>query len=144
MNITGGAGNDVLTSRTGNPNDGFTDTLNGGLGNDTLTVGGGIDTVDGGVGGDDLLVIDYATDTSAFGMISGGTVFSTALTRRSSFTNIRADHRHVRHWAMTIFHSAAQAATGLLPPRHLTALTRSTAALASTRWIIPRWARLTA
>ena len=30
MNITGGAGNDVLTSRTSNANDGFNDTLNGG------------------------------------------------------------------------------------------------------------------
>ena len=29
------------TSRTSNANDGFNDTLNGGLGDDTLTVGGG-------------------------------------------------------------------------------------------------------
>ena len=68
MTINGGAGNDILTSRTSNANDGFDDTLFGGLGDDTLTVGGGSDSVDGGVGGDDLLVIDYSTDASAFFM----------------------------------------------------------------------------
>ena len=63
MNMTGGAGNDVLTSRTGNTNDGFSDTLNGGGGNDIITVGGGLDVANGGDGADDLLVIDYATET---------------------------------------------------------------------------------
>ena len=64
MNIIGGAGADVLTSRTGAPNDGFNDTLDGGAGNDTLTVGGGNDTVDGG-NDDDLLTVNYATETAA-------------------------------------------------------------------------------
>ena len=87
MNITGGAGNDILTSRTSNANDGFNDTLNGGLGDDTLTVGGGSDTVDGGVGGDDVLVIDYSTDTGAFYM-NGGAQINDFTNTSVSFTNI--------------------------------------------------------
>jgi Ca2+-binding RTX toxin-like protein len=87
MNISGGAGDDILASRTSNANDGFNDTLNGGLGNDTLTVGGGIDIVDGGLGGDDLLVIDYSTDTSAFFMNGPASIFDFVNTS-VSFTNI--------------------------------------------------------
>jgi trimeric autotransporter adhesin len=87
MNITGGAGNDILTSRTSNANDGFADTLNGGLGNDTLTVGGGIDVVDGGVSGDDLLVIDYSTDTSNYSM-NGPAQITDFIDTNVSFTNI--------------------------------------------------------
>ena len=88
MNILGGAGDDILTSRVGNPNDGFTDALNGGLGNDTLTVGGGIDTVDGGAGGDDLLIIDYATDTNGLSTFSGGALFSDGTNTQVAFSNM--------------------------------------------------------
>ncbi|MGL6210956.1 MAG: calcium-binding protein, partial [Paracoccaceae bacterium] len=76
LNVLGGAGNDVFTSCTGTPNDGFSDTLNGGLGNDTLTVGGGSDVVEGGVGGDDVLIIDYATDTGNLSMANANTTIS--------------------------------------------------------------------
>jgi Ca2+-binding RTX toxin-like protein len=68
MNISGGAGNDILTSRTDNANDGLNDTLNGGGGNDILTVGGGSDVVDGGNGTDDVLIIDYTTESSNLSM----------------------------------------------------------------------------
>ncbi len=43
LGITGGNGDDIFSTRTDNANDGLADTLNGGGGNDTLTVGGGFD-----------------------------------------------------------------------------------------------------
>ena len=73
--------------RTGEPNDGFDDTLDGGLGNDTLTVGGGNDTVDGGVGGDDLLVINYSADCIAF-LMNGPAIITDFTNTSVSFSNI--------------------------------------------------------
>ncbi|MGQ0565217.1 MAG: beta strand repeat-containing protein [Gemmobacter sp.] len=85
LNFTGGSGNDVITTRTDNANDGLNDVLNGGLGNDTLTVGGGIDTVNGG-DGDDLLIVDYATETSA--VQTSGNNFSDFSNTTVNFTNV--------------------------------------------------------
>ena len=93
VNLTGGAGDDIFTSRTGNPNDGLADTLNGGLGLDTLTVGGGGDTVDGGGGGDDLLIVDYATDTGNFSMAGGNTIITDFSNTSVTFANI--EHFHI-------------------------------------------------
>ena len=91
LSFTGGAGNDVITSRTNDANDGLSDTLNGGFGNDTLTVGGGVDTVNGG-NGDDLLIVDYSTDTDA--SLTFGTNFSDSSNTAVSFANIeRFDFR---------------------------------------------------
>jgi len=65
LSITTGAGNDRMISKTGIA---LNDVLSGGLGNDTLGVGGGQDNVDGGVGGDDLLIVDYSTGSGNFAM----------------------------------------------------------------------------
>jgi serralysin len=86
MNITGGAGADILTSRTDNANDGFADTLNGGGGDDTLTVGGGSDTVDGGAGTNDLLIIDYSTETA--GLSTSGTIITDFSNTSVTYSNI--------------------------------------------------------
>jgi hypothetical protein len=63
--VTGGSGNDSIGSRTSNANDGISDVINGGGGNDTIVVGGGLDTADGG-SGDDLLIADWSTDNNSF------------------------------------------------------------------------------
>jgi Ca2+-binding RTX toxin-like protein len=86
LNITGGGGNDFLFSRIGSPNDGLNDTMNGGNGNDTLGVGGGVDVVDGGIG-DDVLFIDWSTDANSFSN-SGATVISDFANTQVSFSNI--------------------------------------------------------
>ena len=85
LNFTGGSGNDVITTRTDNANDNRSDTLNGGFGDDTLTVGGGIDTVIGG-DGDDLLIVDYSTETS--GMATSSNNFSDFSNTAVNFTDI--------------------------------------------------------
>jgi Ca2+-binding RTX toxin-like protein len=85
LGFTGGSGNDVIVTRTGNPNDGLNDTLNGGGGGDTLTVGGGIDVVDGG-GGNDLLIVDYSSDTGSFQV--SGAIFTDFANTQVSFSGI--------------------------------------------------------
>jgi Ca2+-binding RTX toxin-like protein len=74
FNITGTAGGDSIFGGVNN------DTLNGGGGDDILDSGAGVDTVDGGTG-TDLLVIDYATGTSAINFTgsSSGTIGSTGV-----------------------------------------------------------------
>ncbi len=59
LSLIGGSGNDFFASRHDNPLDGYSDTLDGGAGNDTLVVGGGFDSVFGG-DGEDTLILDYA------------------------------------------------------------------------------------
>lgn len=62
ISIAFGLGDDVVVTRTGNVYDGFGDNVNGGDGNDTMTVGGGSDTVTGGLGDQDRLVVDWSND----------------------------------------------------------------------------------
>ena len=87
LRLTGGGGNDTFTSRVGNANDGLNDTLNGGFGNDTLTVGGGADVVDGG-NGNDLLIVDYSTDTFALQMAGANDRFTDFSNTSVVFSNI--------------------------------------------------------
>ncbi len=86
LNLIGGSGNDVFTTKTGNPNDGLNDTLSGGAGNDKLTVGGGVDNVDGGAD-IDTLIIDYSTELSAHNM-NGASQITDFVNTTVNFTNI--------------------------------------------------------
>jgi trimeric autotransporter adhesin len=72
LRVTGGSGNEKIVTLSG---DAYllADMLNGGLGNDTLGVGGGYDTVDGGDGTDTLLVNFAEADAAIFG--NGSTYF---------------------------------------------------------------------
>ncbi|HEX8233796.1 MAG TPA: calcium-binding protein [Caulobacteraceae bacterium] len=85
VNITGSTAGDTLITRTGAPNDGFSDVVRGLDGDDRIVVGGGLDTVDGGAD-TDTLVIDYATDTGSFGM--SGSIISDFSSTSVSFTDI--------------------------------------------------------
>ena len=59
-NVTGGAGNDILTG------DGAANILDGGAGNDTLNGAAGTDTLTGGLG-DDIIDGGLGNDTAVFG-----------------------------------------------------------------------------
>ena len=56
--VTAGSGADTIVSSVG----AYNETINGGAGDDTITVFGGSDTVNGGLG-IDTLVIDYSAET---------------------------------------------------------------------------------
>ncbi len=56
INLTTGAGNDVLVTRMAQ----LADTVSAGLGNDIIQVMGGADSVDGGAGSD-ILVVDWSS-----------------------------------------------------------------------------------
>ena len=87
LGFTGGSGNDVITTRTDNANDGFNDTLNGGGGSDVLKVGGGSDVANGG-NGSDLLIIDYSSDTNSFVMAGGNAQITDFSNTNVTFSSI--------------------------------------------------------
>ncbi|GAA0640684.1 beta strand repeat-containing protein [Brevundimonas lenta] len=92
--LTAGSGNDVIVTRTGNTEDGIDDTVNGGAGDDIITVGGGADTIDGG-DGVDTLVIDWSGETA--GIQSFGGVF-----RDGAAGNLtRVNYSNIEHFDIT-------------------------------------------
>ncbi len=93
LNLTGGVGDDVFISTTGNSNNGFNDSLFGGAGNDKLTVGGGSDFVDGG-DGIDTLTVNYSTDLSSFVMNGSGVI--------TDFTNTQVQFTNIEKFNVTL------------------------------------------
>ncbi|KQW78798.1 beta strand repeat-containing protein [Brevundimonas sp. Root1279] len=90
--LTLGSGDDIVTTRVGNANDGIGDNVWGGGGNDVITVGGGQDTVDGG-DGEDILVVDWSTET--VGIQSFGGLFRDGPSGNTTVTYANFEHLHV-------------------------------------------------
>lgn len=103
LNLTGGAGNDVFISKIGNPNDGLSDTLSGGVGNDRLTVGGGLDVVDGGAD-NDTLVINWAGDLSSFA--------SNGANQITDFVNTNVSYSNIERFDVTLGEGNDNVTTG--------------------------------
>ncbi|MFW2831331.1 M10 family metallopeptidase C-terminal domain-containing protein [Sphingomonas sp. ID0503] len=73
-----GSGNDRITTLGGKVGLGIGDWIDGGAGNDTISVGGGLDTIFGGAG-DDLAVVDLSLEAGDFTTSHSGGVISNNL-----------------------------------------------------------------
>jgi len=84
FSITGGAGNDAITSGNGG------DTIDGGAGNDTVTLGTGADSVLGGAGNDTIVA---GGNLTAADTIDGGdgtdTLSVSTITSSGAFANVK-------------------------------------------------------
>ncbi|HYC97928.1 calcium-binding protein, partial [Brevundimonas sp.] len=92
LHFQAGAGDDVITTRTGNTEDGLADYIWGGEGNDIITVGGGADEVDGGEG-EDILVVDWSGET--VGIQSFGGLFRDGPSGNTTVGYANFEHLHV-------------------------------------------------
>ena len=80
LNITGGAGNDIITGGSGN------DAIIGGIGNDSITAGLGNDTLTGGTGNDTFTFAAVSGLTNGDTVDGGAGSDTVALTGNTAFT----------------------------------------------------------
>jgi Ca2+-binding RTX toxin-like protein len=96
VSLTGTVFDDVVITGRGSPDLRRDDWVDGGDGDDTITVGGGFDTVEGGEGLDTLM-IDWAADTNNFSMTASG-----AQTIISDFANTQVAYMGVERFDITL------------------------------------------